>query len=441
MSWDDESNGGWADPKPDDRYAQEQNRFKPAANPTKPTQQQMADFWNANRKDPAKVYEAMQQNGVTTKDVANLLGVSQDDVVGYLDIGQKDLTKDRKNSTENPLGWDQEMAPVLNYEQPKIVPQTRAEFDASIKPEMLDANGRFKGPSAGVHYSLEGLTPDQVWQSRTSPVQHYDDNTGRMETAVPKGESINVNWEPGYDSGGGWTGHVLRQIGNAGTAIAHNPPLMMAITAGIGDYMNAPPAAAEGASSTGSAAEGAEGASAGSGSGEAAHGGGSDWFGSSVGNWVGTNGKALLNTVAKTPGVVNGIIDYAQNHDLNHAVQTGVISNVGSKIGGVVGDATGSQGVGNIVGSAATSILSGRNPINALVSGGVNMGVRAITGNIDGFSSLPLDQQNAINGSVAAMISGKSPTQALIDQATSFAIGQVNSKKPKKGSATGGWAD
>lgn len=70
---------------------------------------------------------------------------------------------------------------AYNKQQTDRAPKLRSrdEFMATVKPEMLDATGKFKGPQAGVNFMLEGFTPDEVYQTANGIAQQgewSDDN-------------------------------------------------------------------------------------------------------------------------------------------------------------------------------------------------------------------------------------------------------------------------
>lgn len=85
---------------------------------------------------------------------------------------------------------------VMSYQQ----------FLAQIKPAMLDANGTFKGPTAGVNYAMEGLTPQQFYDTLISRYQNQvSDATGGGEgggfvkppTPDAVNKALDPSWQPG----------------------------------------------------------------------------------------------------------------------------------------------------------------------------------------------------------------------------------------------------
>lgn len=215
--------------------------------------QAMAEAWNANRKDPAKVYELMQQNGVGVNQAAKFLGVDNDSMANYLNSG-------RSRGTVQ-VGAGDDMSFKEDYKYGYVTPeaQTRSEFDATVEPWMIDEQGKFKRPHDGVNYQWEGMTPAEVFATRQpkvrDPLMDRDgfNGTGFSDAERLPGhrsyDAINLKWEPGYDNGGGVLGGMVRAVGNMGTNIAKNPALMAALTAGIGSMMA--PAAQAGATAGG----------------------------------------------------------------------------------------------------------------------------------------------------------------------------------------------
>lgn len=226
--------------------------------PAHPTQQQIQEAWNANRADPAKIYQLMQQNGVGVNEVAKMLNVDNNTMAQYLNLGRSTGTKQ--------VGFGDDMAFQDQNKYAEVHPeaQTKDEFQSTIQPWMLDSNGKFKGPGAGVNYRWEGMTPDEVFaqkqpkaydpnQERDGSIQGLGPGQDRMayygEThggtyggggstaAEAPWDPINLKWEPGPDNGGGGIAAVGRAIGNTGTAMVNNPAIMAAMTAGVGQYL------------------------------------------------------------------------------------------------------------------------------------------------------------------------------------------------------------
>ena len=392
----------------------------------KPTTQEMRDAWNANRNDPAKIYQLMQDNNVGVQDVADMLGVSQQDVAGYLNSGRSAGIINSGHGDD--LSFDQK----YKYDEVHPEAQTGADFYKTVEPWMLDANGKFKGANDGVNYRWEGMTPDQVFQSaqpqaRTSAMDRDGaDHERGLEQYMP-GQSqyspINLKWEPGPDNGGGVIAGIGRAIGNMGTGIAHNPALMAALTAGLAS-------AAAPATVAGDAAAATEmGGNATNASlyGQAGYGAEPTLLQSSMAS---PYAKPLISAGKTIAGGGN----------LTDAARSVAGSYVGDQVGGLLNDNLGSDVIGKIGGSVASSIVKGGDPLQALLSSGANAATSAITGNIDGFSELSPTQQSLISNVVSKALQGKSPTKALIDNVTRIAMGEVSNASPIKHIKTGGWA-
>ena len=118
---------------------------------------------------------------------------------------------------------------------------SKEQFMASIRPEMLDTQGRFKGPQAGVNYGLEGLTPDEAYAGLSGTGGYTHDVDGgptqgsledyRNQASAINGANSNLNtaWRPGPDNGGGFIGG----LGRFASGVMSIPPISMALTAGM----------------------------------------------------------------------------------------------------------------------------------------------------------------------------------------------------------------
>ena len=102
----------------------------------------------------------------------------------------------------------------------------------------------------------------------------------------------------------------------------------------------------------------------------------------------------------------------------------GVAGNVSGALSGTLGSTA-----ANVLGQGAGALATGRDPTQALISGGIGAGVSAITGSIDGFNSLSPFAQRALNGSISsALIGGQTPTN-IINAARSS--GYFNQSQPQ----------
>jgi hypothetical protein len=66
-------------------------------------------------------------------------------------------------------------------------PKTYAEYESLIKPDMLDAQGRFKGPQFGVNYKAEGMTPQQFYDFMNEQFADPMQRDGYEGTPVSRG--------------------------------------------------------------------------------------------------------------------------------------------------------------------------------------------------------------------------------------------------------------
>jgi hypothetical protein len=383
--WDEDGTSGWA--------VQAVEAAKPVT--AKPSKEEMQRAWNENKGDPAKIHELMQANGVGVREVSGILGARQSDVSAYLNSGRK------AQSVRSGAGDELDIRDVYNYDEVTPERQTKDEFMATVEPWMLDAQGKFKRPQDGVNYRWEGMTPDQVFA--TKQPRAVDPNMERDGAEGPDSDDgvlpgyrsydpINLKWEPGPDNGGGILGGVARGIGGIATGVAKNPALMAAVTAGMA------PMVGEGLQAAGMSA-------------------------------------STAKTVA--PLVLNAGKTLASGGSLGDAA----LSAAGTYVGGQTSEALGGGILGQAGGSIVSGLVSGKDPLQTLVTAGANAAAGAITGSIPGFDALPPSQQSAVNSFVSSALRGKSPTQALISSVTKLANGQVASAKPKTSNTkTGGWS-
>ena len=70
-------------------------------------------------------------------------------------------------------------------------------------------------------------------------------------------------------------------------------------------------------------------------------------------------------------------------------------------------EAIAAEVIGRAAGSAAAAVVTGQDPLQAFVTGGVSAGVPAILGKVDGFTDLPKSAQRAISSAVTAKALGR----------------------------------
>ncbi|QTN27871.1 LysM peptidoglycan-binding domain-containing protein [Rhodoferax sp. AJA081-3] len=274
----------------------------PTPTPEQQRRQAMADYWNQHKNDPAKIYEGMQANNIGVNEAAQFIGVTPTDMANYLNSGRY-----ASSSVSTGAGDNLDIRDIYKYEEVHREPQTRAEFETTIEPWMLDTNGRFKGPNDGVNYRWEGMTPDEVFQSWQpvpfDPTMARDGADGTQpQICYLPGQApydpINLHWEPGYDNGGGVLGGMVRAVGNLGTGVAKNPALMMALTAGVVNP-----------------------------------------FISTIGQTAGA-GTALntIGNILNAPGVTSGLMNFVRTGDLGSSFMAGVTSWAGGLASGQISD-------------------------------------------------------------------------------------------------------
>lgn len=425
--WDEDGTSGWAE------------TAVKAAKPVtaKPSKEEMQAAWNENRNDPAKIHELMQTYGVGVRDVAGILGASQSDVAAYLNTGRK------AQSVRSGAGDDLEIRDVYNYDEVTPEPQTKDEFMATVEPWMLDAQGKFKAPKEGVNFMLEGMTPAEAYQTAQGILSagdwSEDNRLGKQNSKAQADALLDPGWREGPDNGGGVLGGLARGVGNIATGVAKNPALLAAASAGIGEFFA--PASAASASpyaiSNGTGTFGSASAASTS-SAMASPGIGATAAGltGSTASALQTYGRQVLASPYGKP-VINAAKTLVGGGDLKDAA----LSAGGSYLGGQTSDALGGGAVGNIGGSVVSGVVSGKDPLQVLISSGTNAAAGMITGNVPGFEALSPSQQSAVNSMVASALKGKSPTQALIANVTKLATGQVASAKTQvSNTKTGGWA-
>jgi len=398
--WDEDGTSGWAE--------QAVEAAKPVT--AKPSKEEMQKAWNENKGDPAKIHELMKANGVGVKEVAGILGASQQEVAGYLNSGRSG------GILRSGYGDDMNVAEQFKYDEVTPEPQTREEFMATVEPGMLDESGKFKGPAGNVNYRWEGMTPEQVFEYRqrqlapADPAMAMDGQDGNKPVYLPgnsPNDEINLKWEAGPDNGGGAIGGLARGIGGIATGVAKNPALMAALTAGVGSAFS--PA-------SGSMAAGADMAAAPSA--------------------LQTYGQQVMSSPFAQPAM-NAAKTLVSGGDLGDAALAAGGSYLGSEASGILGGGT----VGQVGGSLVNAAVTGKDPLQTLVSAGANAAAGAITGNVPGFEALSPSQQSAVTAVVAQALRGKDPTQALIANVTKLATGQVSGAKPQTSNTkTGGWS-
>lgn len=102
-------------------------------------------------------------------------------------------------------------------------------------------------------------------------------------------------------------------------------------------------------------------------------------------------------------------------------IAQGVSSYVSPEFVSEFGDVAG-KSMSKIAGNVAATAATGGDPLQALVSGGLNAGVSAATAEIPGFSDMTKSQQAAVTRAISLELQGKDPSQGLINAAIGAGI-------------------
>lgn len=146
-------------------------------------------------------------------------------------------------------------------------------------------------------------------------------------------------------------------------------------------------------------------------------------FAPGVGTAIGT---ALGLPSAAATIVGNAVVNTALNGgDVKAAIISAAIPVVGKELAGAAAstfvdagmDQALAQSAGNVVAGAGLAAAQGKDPLEALISGGLSAGTAAITRDLPGFSALPEAAQRSVNAAVAAELSGRDASQAAISAA------------------------
>lgn len=312
-----------------------------------------------------------------------------------------------EDSSTSPVqqaaGWFNDTPPPP---PPKQELRTKEQFLATVKPEMLDAQGKFKGPDAGVNFQLQGLTIDGAYN--TAKEMHErgdwseDNRLGKTNATYQANQLLDAGWREGPDNGGGFLSGVTRATTSLAKGIAENPALMAAITAGVAPSLTSGVQSATG--------------------------------------WSGATSKLAAN------GIINGARTLATGGNLADVAKSAALSTAGGMAGNYVGnavsDATGSSVAAKIASDLAKSAVSGKDLASTLVTSGMNAAVGEITDAVPGFKDLSDTQKGIIGSAIAASLKGKNITTAVVSDLINQATEEVAKAKSggKTQAKTGGWA-
>jgi hypothetical protein len=154
-------------------------------------------------------------------------------------------------------------------------------------------------------------------------------------------------------------------------------------------------------------------------------------FAPGVGTALGT-AMGLTGTAATIVG--NVAVNTALNGgDVKAAILAAAIPVVGNELAGAASasfidagmDVALAESAGKVVSNAGLAAAQGKDPLTALISGGLSEGTAAITRDIPGFADLPDAAKRSINAAVATELSGGDGTQAAINAAMSAGINSL----------------
>lgn len=83
-----------------------------------------------------------------------------------------------------------------------------------------------------------------------------------------------------------------------------------------------------------------------------------------------------------------------------------------------------------IAGQVGGATLTGRDPLQALIAGGIGAGTSSVTSEIPGFEDMSKYQQMAVNRAVANTLQGRDPTPGLITEAIASGLDAANNFTP-----------
>ena len=150
-----------------------------------------------------------------------------------------------------------------------------------------------------------------------------------------------------------------------------------------------------------------------------------------VGTALGT-AMGLTGTAATIVG--QAAINAALNGgDVKSAIISAAIPVAGKEMAGLASsafvdagfDSALAKSAGSIVSGAGVAALTGGDPLQALISGGIGAGTSALTSQIDGFADLPKGVQAAVNRAIATTLQSGDPTDALVSSALKAGIGAI----------------
>jgi len=254
---------------------------------------------------------------------------------------------------------------ALEAAKPKLI--AKDVFMAAVKPEMLDAQGKFKGPDAGVNFMLEGWTPEEAYTTASGIANGgdwtEDNRLGKPASIEQANALLDPRWREGPDNGGGVLGGLTRAVGKlAKHLLVENPATSMALTAGL-----AP----------------------------------------SMGNLLQGAGMSASTAKLAAPMLTSAGKTLVGGGNLADAAKGAALSYLGNEVGGQVAGATGSDTAGQLAKAAFGTAARGRGlSIDALA-------MQYATGKIADLSGLPPQVATL----VVNLARSKRPTTGALSQA------------------------
>lgn len=254
---------------------------------------------------------------------------------------------------------------ALEAAKPKLI--AKDVFMAAVKPEMLDAQGKFKGPDAGVNFMLEGWTPEEAYTTASGIANGgdwtEDNRLGKPASIEQANALLDPRWREGPNNGGGVLGGLTRGVGGmVKHLLVENPATSMALTAGL-----AP----------------------------------------SMGNLLQGAGMSASTAKLAAPMLTSAGKTLVGGGNLADAAKGAALSYLGNEVGGQVAGATGSDTAGQLAKAAFGTAARGRGlSIDALA-------MQYATGKIADLSGLPPQVATL----VVNLARSKRPTTGALSQA------------------------
>lgn len=150
---------------------------------------------------------------------------------------------------------------------------------------------------------------------------------------------------------------------------------------------------------------------------------------------LGTIAKVATAVFAPTLlPLVNGAVAVANGASFGDALKSAAVSYVapaaGKFVGGAVAPALGATAAKVAAGASASvvssTLMGGKDPLGALLAGGITAAMPVITSEIPGFDELPMAAKRSINSALAAELTGKDASQAAINSVLASGIDMTN---------------